>query len=617
MITDDGVSPPAAEPPPKPKHAGGRPKGRKDSKPRKRKEVRKSFLTERAEARVPALTVAREAARVARQVSQPPGPQNVAPAASGELQPVAPEASGLPTDILAWCRKYLAHEVTLAWRTYLAALYGLVLQPDEQECLRLICGFDAPLPSGYSEGLVVAGRRAGKSETIALVALFECLVRGAEHAKFLAPGQRGYVVVVSRTQRQALQVYRYAREVAERNPELRDLLDGKPLEQMTGGELRFKNGMSLSVLPASKSSVRGFTIVGAILDELAFVGGKDEESAEQDSEIYSAIKYGMAPPVGAPKRRLISITSPAAKYGLVYDLFSRYHGRRDAPVLVARGATQTFNPNISSDWLDGERQRDPKKYDREVLAEFADSISPWIDRTTVDDATKGRDLEPLPRLPKGQHFVGIDLAARRDSSVLVVAHLEDAVDDGPVELVEVRDPVTREARLERRVQAKGVPSLPRFVVDRVERRTPSKGQPLDLPLVIADFAAVAKSYGARDLWGDQWSAPLVASELRRHGLALREEVASQNSKARHYGRLRETFYARRASIPPHPALVRELVELQERLNPNGSLAIAAPNREGAHDDTCSALAWCHAAAMHHLRRGNQRAGASSSAWLDH
>jgi hypothetical protein len=466
----------------------------------------------------------------------------------------------------AFAAHYNPFTLSDAWRGFLGALYGLPLDEAALAATQQVCGFAKPAPGGYGEGLVVAGRRSGKSAVIACLSVYVCAVEGEEHMKYLQPGQRGYVVVISRTQRQALEVYRYARGIVERNKELAALLDGEPLESQHGGELRFRNGVVLTIMPASKASIRGYTVLAAVLDEFAWVS-TEEEAANADEEIASAMRYAMLKPDGAPRRRLMTISSPAAKAGIVYDTFQKYHGQSIAPVLVAHGPTWVWNPSIDRELLEEERKRDPKRYAREVLAEFVDAINAWIEGYAVDAAAAGRGPEPLPYSPAHAYVAGCDMAFKRDSAVLAIGHME-----GHGEKDE------------------------RFVVDLLRRWSPAPGAPLDSTAVVAAMANELKAYRLQRVLGDQFAVAPLKAEFDRHHVTLDELTATNRSKLDVYGGLRERFYGGRVSLPAHPTLLLEFRELQERLTKAGNIQIGAPNRVGAHDDCASATAWCFAAA---------------------
>src|SRR3954462_3107953 len=78
-----------------------------------------------------------------------------------------------------------------AWFTFLRVLFGLPLGADELPLFRECTGLDAPSANGVNEAWLVCGRRAGKSLTLALIAVFLACFR--DWSEYLSPGERGTV----------------------------------------------------------------------------------------------------------------------------------------------------------------------------------------------------------------------------------------------------------------------------------------------------------------------------------------------------------------------------------------------------------------------------------------
>jgi hypothetical protein len=89
------------------------------------------------------------------------------------------------------------------WRSVLALLFGLA--PADPALLREITG-RAELPSeGVSEAWIVAGRRAGKSIVMSLIAIYAAVFR----TYVLSPGEVGTIRIVTPDRRQARVLLRY------------------------------------------------------------------------------------------------------------------------------------------------------------------------------------------------------------------------------------------------------------------------------------------------------------------------------------------------------------------------------------------------------------------------
>jgi hypothetical protein len=93
--------------------------------------------------------------------------------------------------------------------------------------------------------------------------------------------------------------------------------------------LKIPNNIVIEVVTASFRSVRGFTLVAALCDEIAFWQGED--SATPDSEILAALRPAMAT---IPNSMLLCASSPYARRGALYDNHKAHFGKDGDSVLV-------------------------------------------------------------------------------------------------------------------------------------------------------------------------------------------------------------------------------------------------------------------------------------------
>ncbi len=117
------------------------------------------------------------------------------------------------------------------------------------------------------EAWVVVGRRGGKSRIAALIAVFLACFR--EYRNALAPGERGVVMLLAADRRQARVLFRY----------VTGLLDGSPLlSSMVADRLKetisLTNGIDIEIHTSNFKSVRGYSVVACVADEVAFWEGR-------------------------------------------------------------------------------------------------------------------------------------------------------------------------------------------------------------------------------------------------------------------------------------------------------------------------------------------------------
>jgi hypothetical protein len=104
--------------------------------------------------------------------------------------------------------------------------------------------------------------------------------------------------------------------------------------------IALSNGLVIEIGTASFRAVRGFTLIAALGDEIAF-WRTDEEAANPDSEILSALKPATATIPGA---MLLFASSPYAKRGELYRAYRQHYGKDESKVLVWRAATVGDEP---------------------------------------------------------------------------------------------------------------------------------------------------------------------------------------------------------------------------------------------------------------------------------
>ena len=181
-------------------------------------------------------------------------------------------------------------------------------------------------------------------------------------------------------------VYDYILARLEGSPTLRRLIAGEP----RADEVELTNGITISVWPCSFRSIRGISIVCGVCDEIAF--WKDATTnANPASEVLKAIRPAMAT---FPTAKLIKISSPFAKQGVIWEDFQARHKRDD--LLVWRLDSATMNPSLDHNFLAGEQSRDPEFFAREYLAEFWESASGFLPPEMVDAAIVPSRYELAP-----------------------------------------------------------------------------------------------------------------------------------------------------------------------------------------------------------------------------
>jgi hypothetical protein len=299
------------------------------------------------------------------------------------------------------------------WRTVVKGVCGLPLGREERKFFGVVAERDPP-KSPVSELWCIAGRRAGKDSIASAVGAHAAAV--PNYQPYVRPGEQPLVSCFANERAQAKIVLNYTRAFFTKIPLLASMKTNS--ERKDGFVL--SNDVELSVVTANYRVARGRPIAAAILDECAFY--QSEESANPDTELYTAITPGMAT---MPNPMLLGISTPYRKSGLLYEKFKAHFGKEDQGVLVIRAPSMILNPTLNPAIIEAAMERDPVAAASEWMADWRSDIDSYIDREAIEAlVVPGR--RELPRMP-GVTFAGYSDAAGgsgQDSFTSAVACLD-------------------------------------------------------------------------------------------------------------------------------------------------------------------------------------------------
>ena len=175
----------------------------------------------------------------------------------------------------------------VVWRVFLAALFALPLSEEQLALFSKHTGRSTPPTQPLHEAWLVCGRRAGKSFILACVAIFIACFR--DWRPHLGPGESGTVMIIAADRRQARVIMRYCSGLLKSVPMLKQLIDSETRESIA-----LRNRVAIEVHTASFRSTRGYTIIAALLDEVAY-WPTDEASSEPDIEVINAVRPAWPP----------------------------------------------------------------------------------------------------------------------------------------------------------------------------------------------------------------------------------------------------------------------------------------------------------------------------------
>lgn len=421
-----------------------------------------------------------------------------------------------------------------AWHVCVDAAFGEKLNA-QQLALYQQCTGRTQVPLGKVDELwLVVGRRGGKSETTAFLAVYLACFKKYAFSK----GEKGVGMLLAADRKQARVIMRYVSALLHSHPLLEKMIVAETQQSVT-----LDNDIIIEVHTSNFRSVRGYTIAFVICDEIAF--WKDENSANPDTEVLDALR----PALGTTGGMLIALSSPYAERGELWNTFNEHHGKEGPDhddVLVWKAATRVMNPTYSQKIIDRAYRRDPAAADTEFGANFRRDVvalfAPQAIQMCVPPGVTERP--PQPGLTY-RAFVDPAGGSGKDEMTLGIAHTE---------------------------HGREVLDLVKFV------KPPFK--PAD---TVKDFCEVIKAYRCNTVTGDRYAGEWPRERFKENGIHY--ELA-EKTKSEIYKELLPLVNDRTADLLDDKKLLAQLGTLERRTGRSGRDTIDHP--PGGHDDVVNA-----------------------------
>ena len=421
------------------------------------------------------------------------------------------------------------------WRAVLAALFGLRMSEPQLQLFRELTGRQETPANPFDEAWFVVGRRGGKSYIVALIAVFLACFR--DWSAHLAPGERGVIMIIASDRRQARVIFRYAMALIEGVPMLKRMI-----ERQTSDQIDLTNSVTIEVHAASYRSVRGYTILAALCDEISF--WRTDDSANPDRAIVEALRPAMATIPGA---MLIGLSTPYRRSGVLWEAWRDHYAQDNDSVLVIQADSRTMNPMLPERVVAAAYESDPVSAAAEYGAEFRTDVSGFLDHDWIEAAVDESRPPELPPQDRLRYFAFTDPSGGRgDAFTLAIGHREDE----------------------------------RTIIDVCRARRP----PFNPSAVVIDYAEVLNSYRCKTVKGDRYAAEWVVGAFRDAGI---EYQSSPLTKSEIYLEVSPLFATGAISLPDHRQLLTELRQLERRTTRGGRDIVDHPIR--AHDDLANSV----------------------------
>jgi hypothetical protein len=424
-----------------------------------------------------------------------------------------------------------------SWMIFLRALFGLpITDPGDLAIFREATSLTDPPAAPAREAFVIAGRRSGKSTISAAIVVYLATFR--DWRKILGAGETGFVFIIATDKLQALIIKRYVSEILRRSPSFRAMV-----KQETREAVELKNGVNIEVKTASFRGVRGFTLIAAILEELAFWRAT-ENYANVDKEILTAVRPALG---NVPGSVLIGISTAYMMAGTLYDAFRRYYGKAGSTI-VWRAPTLTMNPMYSQLEVEKALAEDYESARAEYLSEWRADISSFLSFDAVQACVIPGRLEIAPLAAPTAGYCGfIDPSGgRNDSFTLAIAHRSKAE---------------------------------RAVLDCLREVRP----PFNPSAVVREFAGVLKRYKVDRVESDRYAAEWVIETFVKEGIIVSPASLTASEL---YLEVLPQILSGSCELLDSPRLISQLVNLERRARSGGRDLIT--HVVGLHDDLANA-----------------------------
>lgn len=434
-------------------------------------------------------------------------------------------------------RPFFGGDLT-SWHRWLAALrvlYGLPFTKAGRPVVEQCTGRKQFPGDGFDTALFLTGRRSGKSRIAAVIAAYEAALAG--HEAKLAKGEHGVVGICAPTKRQGRIVKDYVRAA----------FDTLMLANEVAGETRegfeLKSGTRIEIMAGDWRTIRGYTLLAAIVDEIAFFGLDEECKVKSDSELVRAIRPSLATVGG----KLICISTPYAKKGWCYGQFQKSHGNEGGKVLVWNCPSRTMNPTLPQSVVDEALDEDLQAAKAEYLGEFRDDVAEFLPRSAIEALVVPGRVELLPS-PEIRYAAFVDVSGGRgDDAAMAIAHKEGR----------------------------------KVVVDFLHRYRP----PFSPHEVISQMAEHLKRYRVLKVTGDNYAAEFVSRAFQGCGIRY---TKSEKAKSALYLELLPRLCSGEIELLDNIVLVNQLAGLERRTRSGGKDIVDHP--PGGHDDLANAVA---------------------------
>lgn len=421
------------------------------------------------------------------------------------------------------------------WKVALKAVWGLPMDKKERAIYRKYTDRTKAPKSQFKENFFIVGRRGGKSFMSAIMAVYLAIFH--DWQPFLAPGEMGWIMIIATDRTQARVIMGYVKAILQLK------MFKNQIEKELTQEIWLKNQVIISIKTCDYRTLRGFTVLAAICDEIAFWRSEGANPAE---EILTALRPALAT---VPKSVLLGISTPYSKSGPLYESFRDQYGKEDPDTLIWKAPTLAMNPTIPQKVIDKTLKDDYAAGKAEWLAEFREDLETFL-TTEMIEAAIVRDRWELPKIEDAMYYAFADPSGgRADSFTLAIGHKDE--ESG------------------------------KTILDRLEEKRP----PFSPQDVVKEFSEILRDYDLYDVTGDKYAGEWVTKSFEEQDINY---ISSDLNKSEIYLNFEPLMAQSSVELLDNRRLRSQLRSLERRTRSGGKDQVDHP--KGLHDDCSNAVA---------------------------
>jgi len=420
------------------------------------------------------------------------------------------------------------------WKIALKAIFALPMDRKELKAYRKFTGRKRQPKNPFKETFLIIGRRGGKSFISALIAVYLSVFK--DWGTRLGPGERGYIMCIASDRKQAGVVLNYIKEIL-RLPIFKNMVISETKE-----EIELNNKVCIAVVTCSYRTLRGYTVLAAICDELAF--WRSEYSANPAKEVLTALRPSLG---NIEDSLLLGISTGYSKTGPLWEAFRDKYGQEDKEILVWKAGTLDMNPIYRKAVIDKALREDFSAARAEYFGEFREDLETFLSTEALDAVVIPGRYE-LPKVEGVYYTAFVDPSGGRgDAMTLSICHKENSG---------------------------------KIIQDCIRIKKP----PFNPQECVKEFVSALNSYEIRKIEGDRYSGEWCSSSFEKERIKYKN---SEFSKSDIYLEFLPLVMQGQVELLDHKQQTSEFRQLERRTGKGKDMT---DHPKGLHDDAANAAA---------------------------